>query len=127
MNYYNQNKKTTIFEVRRGADSLPALPIDRSIDSRVPASVLAGDAAPTLNRVSRRSPRPGWDGVRAIKGLGLGLAVAMAGPLLAMLQDADIASLDFGAAGNWIVLSSALMLGSVSRLAIASALSCSPE
>ena len=127
MNYYNPNKKMTIFEVRRGADSLPALPIDRSIDSRVPASVLAGDAAPTLNRVSRRSPRPGWDGVRAIKGLGLGLAVAMAGPLLAMLQDADIASLDFGAAGNWIVLSSALMLGSVSRLAIASALSCSPE
>jgi len=28
-----------------------------------------------------------------------------------MLEDADIASLDFGAAGNWIVLSSALMLG----------------
>ena len=41
----------------------------------------------------------------------LGLAVAMAGTSLAMLEDADIASLDFGAAGNWIVLSSAVMLG----------------
>ncbi len=42
---------------------------------------------------------------------GLGLGVAMTGTLLAMLQDANLASLDFGAAGNWIVLSSALMLG----------------
>ena len=41
----------------------------------------------------------------------IGLAVAMAGTSLAMLEDADIASLDFGAAGNWIVLSSAVMLG----------------
>ena len=41
----------------------------------------------------------------------LGLAVAMAGTSLAMLEDSDIASLDFGAAGNWIVLSSAVLLG----------------
>ena len=41
----------------------------------------------------------------------LGLAIAMAGTSLAMLEDADIAALDFGAAGNWIVLSSAVMLG----------------
>ena len=41
----------------------------------------------------------------------LGLAVAMAGTSLALLEDSDIAALDFGAAGNWIVLSSAVMLG----------------
>lgn len=41
----------------------------------------------------------------------LGLAVAMAGTSLAMLEDSDIAAFDFGAAGNWIVLSSAVMLG----------------
>lgn len=40
-----------------------------------------------------------------------GLAVAMAGTSLALVADADIAGLDFGAAGNWIVLSSAVMLG----------------
>ena len=41
----------------------------------------------------------------------LGLLVAMAGTSLALLGDADIAALDAGAAGNWIVLSSAVMLG----------------
>ena len=41
----------------------------------------------------------------------LGLTVAMAGTSLAMLEDSDIATFDFGAAGNWIVLSSAVMLG----------------
>ena len=41
----------------------------------------------------------------------LGLAVAMAGTSLALLEDSDIAAFDFGAAGNWIVLSSAVMLG----------------
>ena len=41
----------------------------------------------------------------------LGLTVAMAGAALALLADADIAALDFGAVGNWIVLSSAVMLG----------------
>ena len=41
----------------------------------------------------------------------LGLAVAMAGTSLALLEDSDIATFDFGAAGNWIVLSSAVMLG----------------
>ena len=40
-----------------------------------------------------------------------GLAVAMAGTSLALVADADIAGLDFGAVGNWIVLSSAVMLG----------------
>ena len=41
----------------------------------------------------------------------LGLTVAMAGTSLAMLEDSDIATFDFGAAGNWIVLSSAVLLG----------------
>ena len=41
----------------------------------------------------------------------LGLAIAMAGASLALLEDSDIATFDFGAAGNWIVLSSAVMLG----------------
>ena len=41
----------------------------------------------------------------------LGLTVAMAGTSFAMLEDSDIATFDFGAAGNWIVLSSAVMLG----------------
>ena len=41
----------------------------------------------------------------------LGLLVAMAGSLLALLEDADLSTLDLGAAGNWIVLSSAVMLG----------------
>ena len=41
----------------------------------------------------------------------LGLLVAMAGSLLALLEDADLSTLELGAAGNWIVLSSAVMLG----------------
>ena len=41
----------------------------------------------------------------------LGLLVAMAGTSLALLGDADLSALDLGAAGNWIVLSSAVMLG----------------
>ena len=41
----------------------------------------------------------------------LGLLVAMAGTSLALLGDADIETLDPGAVGNWIVLSSAVMLG----------------
>ena len=41
----------------------------------------------------------------------LGLLVAIAGASLALLGDADLAALDFGAVGNWIVLSSAVMLG----------------
>ena len=40
-----------------------------------------------------------------------GLFVAMAGTSLALLGDADIATLGLGAVGNWIVLSSAVMLG----------------
>ena len=40
-----------------------------------------------------------------------GLAVAMAGTSLALLADADLATLDVGRIGNWIVLSSAVMLG----------------
>ena len=40
-----------------------------------------------------------------------GLLVAMAGVSLALLADADIAAFDLGATGNWIVLSSAVMLG----------------
>ena len=41
----------------------------------------------------------------------LGLLVAMAGALLALLHDADLSTLDPGAIGNWIMLSSALTLG----------------
>lgn len=40
-----------------------------------------------------------------------GLAVAMAGTSLALLEDVDFTVLDLGAAGNWIVLSSAVLLG----------------
>ena len=40
-----------------------------------------------------------------------GLAVAMAGASLALLEDVDFTVLDLGAAGNWIVLSSAVLLG----------------
>ena len=40
-----------------------------------------------------------------------GLLLAMAGTALALLADADVAALDPGAVGNWIVLSSAVMLG----------------
>ena len=41
----------------------------------------------------------------------LGLLVAMGGTALALLADVDAAALDYGAAGNWIVVSSAVMLG----------------
>ena len=50
-------------------------------------------------------------GDRMTAAKALGLTVAMAGTSLALLADADIAALDFGAVGNWIVLSSAVMLG----------------
>ena len=50
-------------------------------------------------------------GDRMTTAKALGLTVAMAGTLLALLEDTNVAALDFGAAGNWIVLSSALMLG----------------
>ena len=50
-------------------------------------------------------------GDRMTAAKALGLTVAMAGTSLALLADADIAALDFGAIGNWIVLSSAVMLG----------------
>ena len=40
-----------------------------------------------------------------------GLAVAMAGTSLALIEDIDFTVLDPGAAGNWIVLSSAVLLG----------------
>ena len=50
-------------------------------------------------------------GDRVTPAKALGLTVAMAGASLALLEDTDIAALDLGAAGNWIVLSSALMLG----------------
>ena len=50
-------------------------------------------------------------GDRMTPAKALGLTVAMAGTSLALLEDADIATLDLGAAGNWIVLSSAVMLG----------------
>lgn len=42
---------------------------------------------------------------------GAGLALAMAGAALCLLQDADPAALDFGAVGNWITLASACLLG----------------
>lgn len=42
---------------------------------------------------------------------GTGLAVAMAGAAVCLLQDADLAALDFGAIGNWITLTSACLLG----------------
>ena len=50
-------------------------------------------------------------GDRMTPSKAVGLAVAMAGTSLALLEDVDIAALDLGAAGNWIVLSSAVMLG----------------
>ena len=40
-----------------------------------------------------------------------GLAVAIAGTSLALIEDIDFTVLDPGAAGNWIVLSSAVLLG----------------
>ena len=50
-------------------------------------------------------------GDRMTAARALGLFVAMAGTSLVLLGDADVAVLDPGAAGNWIVLSSAVMLG----------------
>ena len=50
-------------------------------------------------------------GDRMTAARALGLLVAMAGTSLVLLGDADVAALDPGAAGNWIVLSSAVMLG----------------
>ena len=50
-------------------------------------------------------------GDRMTPAKALGLAVAMAGTSLALVADADITGLEFGAVGNWIVLSSAVMLG----------------
>ena len=50
-------------------------------------------------------------GDRMTAAKALGLLVAMAGAALVLLGDVDLATLDFGAAGNWIVLSSAVMLG----------------
>ena len=50
-------------------------------------------------------------GDRMTPAKALGLAVAMAGTSLALVADADIAGHEFGAVGNWIVLSSAVMLG----------------
>ena len=50
-------------------------------------------------------------GDRMTAARALGLLVAMAGTSIVLLGDADVAALDPGAAGNWIVLSSAVMLG----------------
>ena len=50
-------------------------------------------------------------GDRMTAAKALGLLVAMAGTSLALLGDVDIGDLDAGNAGNWIVLSSAVMLG----------------
>ena len=50
-------------------------------------------------------------GDRMTAARALGLLVAMAGTSLVLLGDADVAALDPGAVGNWIVLSSAVMLG----------------
>ena len=50
-------------------------------------------------------------GDRMTAAKALGLLVAMGGTSLALLGDVDIGALDAGAAGNWIVLSSAVMLG----------------
>ena len=50
-------------------------------------------------------------GDRMTPAKALGLLVAMAGTSLALFEDVDVAALDPGAAGNWIVLSSAVMLG----------------
>ena len=40
-----------------------------------------------------------------------GLVIAMLGTAVCLLQDADLDAMDFGAVGNWIVLSSACLLG----------------
>ncbi len=40
-----------------------------------------------------------------------GLLVALSGTVVCLLQDADLSALDFGAVGNWIVLTSACLLG----------------
>ena len=40
-----------------------------------------------------------------------GLVIAMLGTAVCLLQDADLETMDFGAVGNWIVLSSACLLG----------------
>ena len=40
-----------------------------------------------------------------------GLLLAMCGTAVCLLQDADLGAMDFGAAGNWIVLASACLLG----------------
>ena len=50
-------------------------------------------------------------GDRMTAAKALGLLVAMAGTSLVLLGDVGIGDLDAGAAGNWIVLSSAVMLG----------------
>ena len=50
-------------------------------------------------------------GDRMTPAKALGLLIAMAGTSLVLLGDADLATLDLGAVGNWIVLSSAVMLG----------------
>ena len=50
-------------------------------------------------------------GDRMTAAKALGLLLAMAGTTLALLGDGDIAALNPGAAGNWIVLSSAVLLG----------------
>jgi len=50
-------------------------------------------------------------GDRMTAAKALGLLLAMAGTALALLGDVDAATLDPGAVGNWIVLSSAVMLG----------------
>ena len=50
-------------------------------------------------------------GDRMTAARALGLLVATAGTSLVLLGDADVTALDPGAAGNWIVLSSAVMLG----------------
>lgn len=50
-------------------------------------------------------------GDRMTTAKALGLLVAMAGTSLVLLGDVDIGDLDARAAGNWIVLSSAVMLG----------------
>ena len=41
----------------------------------------------------------------------LGLCVAMIGTAVCLLQDTDLDTLDFGTIGNWIVLTSACLLG----------------
>ena len=50
-------------------------------------------------------------GDRLSAGRVAGIAVAMAGVAVCLVQDADPANLDFGAVGNWIVILSAGLLG----------------